>query len=113
MNGDEMKAALEGGYISSVNLDMLQNSLQLMVEVLDHGGLSRYSLQFASMSTFSFETVSKVGGERLQLTEMWIQETPSGSSTEEWSVLVSIFDTTHLRIKCTRIALDGVTINSY
>src|SRR4051794_13142410 len=99
---------LSGGYIEHYDLDMRRNRLTLKVDVLEHGSLSNYELVFDKISQFEFETESKSNaGDRLELTELWIDELPESSPTEEWQLTISIFDMTHLSVRCSSIAVDG------
>lgn len=103
-----LNETLSGGYIEQYQLDVAANRLSLSVDVLENGTLSRHRVLFEKVSRFVFETESRSdAGDRLELTELWIDTTPESSATEEWELTISIFDLTHLRIRCSSISVDG------
>lgn len=107
----EVSEALQGGYIEQYTFDLQRNSIVLRVDVIDAGTLSRYEVVFAKVSRFEFATDSRSdAGNRLQVTELWVDTAPEGSATEEWTITISIFDMSHLRIRCTSILVDGETV---
>jgi hypothetical protein len=104
----ELPAAVNGGYIEAYELDLRRKLLALRVDVLDGETLSSYSLRFERLSHFEYDTESRSDPEaRLQLTELWLDAPPEGSPTEEWSVTISIFDLSHIRLRCSVITVDG------
>lgn len=108
MNRTELGRALNGGYIEDYDVDMRQNLVSMRVDVLDNGVLSSHDLRFEKLSRFLFETESRSdAGDRLELTELWIERAPEASSSEEWDVTISIFDMSHVRLRCSVIVLDG------
>jgi hypothetical protein len=98
---------LNGGYIEQHELDMRNDRLTMRVDVLDGGSLSSYDLRFEKVSYVLFENESNRKDDRLQFTEIGFKETPGVSSSEEWTVIVSMWDTTHLTIRCSAIEVDG------
>lgn len=108
MERDRLVETLNGGYIEQFNLDLRRNALGLHVDVLEAGRLSTYELSFEKLSSLELQTDSRSdAGDRLQLTEMWIDLGPEESPTEEWAVTISIFDRTHVRLRCSSITIDG------
>jgi hypothetical protein len=104
MERNSLKHALVAGSIEHYELDMRHNRLSMLVHVVENGQLSVYALRFEKVSHFVFETDSKGdAGDRLEITEMWIDAAPEGSPTEEWELTVSVFDLTHLHIRCSSV----------
>jgi hypothetical protein len=108
MERTKLNDVLNGGYIEEYEFDMRRNRFSMRVDVLDNGVLSSHNLRFEKVSHFQFDTESlSEGGDRLQLTELWIDEPPEKSSSEEWGITISIFDMSHIRIRCSVISLNG------
>src|SRR5260370_75635 len=107
MNRSLLNDTLSGGYISRYDFDMGKNLFVLQVDVLENGVLSTHEVRFEKVSRFLFETESPFEGDRLEVTEIWIDAAPEGSSSEEWSIIISIWDLTHLRVRCTSIDVNG------
>ena len=90
MNRDSLNHALAGGSIEHYNLDMHRNRLTMHVGVLENGVYSAHELQFEKVSRLEFETESKSdAGERLELTELWIDASPEGSQQDGTGMLCS------------------------
>jgi hypothetical protein len=102
---------LDGGYIEKYDFDMRNDRLTLQIDVLDHGQLTSFDLQFAKVSLFVFDNESNRKDDRLEFTEIYFEEIPSHSSTEEWKVTISLWDTTHLTIRCSAIELDNEAVS--
>jgi hypothetical protein len=104
--------SLQGGYIEEYEFDMRRNSVSMRVDVLENDVLSRYDLEFHQVSYFSFETETRKGsaGDRLEITELWIDATPEASGSEEWELTISMWDLSHLRIRCSTIVVDGMVL---
>lgn len=108
MNRDSLSHALVGGSIEQYDFDIRRNRLTMRIGVLENGVLSVYAIEFEKVSRFEFETESKSdAGEHLELTEIWIEVAPEASRSEEWEVTVSVFDMTHLHVRCSTIWVDG------
>lgn len=108
MDCSTMKESLDAGYIEKYSFDIGKGAFTMRVDVLENDALSSYDVQFEKVSFLSFETESFRGEDsRLELTEIWIETSPETSSSEEWTVLISIWDLTHIRIRCSTIAVDG------
>jgi len=107
MDRSSLSKSVNGGYIERYEVDLLRNAVVLRVDVLDEDTLTSYDLRFERLSHFSVDSESVGDKERLELTELWIDSAPESSSSEEWSVIVSIWDITHLRIRCSVIRVDG------
>ena len=107
MDRTALKQMLDGGYIEDYAFDMKANTFTIRVEVRDNDGLSSYDVRFEVLSQFLFDSESRGIKERLELTEIWIKETPEASSSEEWTVVISMWDMTHVTIRCTSILVDG------
>lgn len=104
--------ALNGGYIEEYGFDMRQNIVTMRVDVLDNGMLSSYDVRFERVSHLLYETesTSVSADDRLQVTELYIDEAPEDSKTEEWQVTISMWDTSHLTIRCSSITVDGLSL---
>ena len=103
---------LNGGYIEEYDLDLRRNRMSLSVSVYDEEERAvRYEVAFESISRVCFETTSRrEAGDRLQLTEIWVENGPESSGSEEWDILISIFDLSHLRVRCSGVSIDGETV---
>lgn len=104
-----LSGSLNGGYIEQYNFDMRRNLLSMQVDVLENDVLSSYDVEFQQVSHFAFETETRTGTpeDRLELTELWIDAAPETSSSEEWTVTISMWDMTHVTIRCSTITVDG------
>ena len=102
--------ALNGGYIEEYELDLRRNLFAMRVDVLDNDVLSSYNVRFEKLSQFAMDSESLGDKERLELTEIWIDSTPESSSTEEWSITISMWDMTHIRLRCAVIVIDGAPL---
>jgi hypothetical protein len=104
--------SLKGGYIEEYQFDMRRNFVSMRVDVLENDVLSRYDLEFHQVSHFSFETETRKGSadDRLEITELWIDATPEASGSEEWDVTISMWDLSHLRVRCSTIVVDGIVL---
>jgi hypothetical protein len=104
-----LSGSLNGGYIEQYNFDMRRNLLSMRIDVLENDVLSSYDVEFQQVSHFVFETETRTGSaeDRLELTELWIDAAPETSSSEEWAVTISMWDMTHITIRCSTITVDG------
>lgn len=102
---------LNGGYIEEYEFDMRRNIVTMRVDVLDNEAFASHNLRFEKISHFAFDTES-VGGDddRLELTELWVDTAPETSEFEEWSVTISMWDMTHVRLQCSAINIDGTLL---
>lgn len=107
MRREALSAALEGGYLVEHSIDLLSKSFTMQVEVLESGRLSHYTVSFAGISFFEFQDKKSNRWERIELTEIRIDEPPEGSSTEEWTVWLNFWDVSDLSLRCTAIRVDG------
>ena len=109
MDRDVVGRMLNGGYIEAYDIDMRRNCVSMRVDVLESGVLSSYDLSFGQVSSFLFETESRSGhlDDRLDMTEVWIETAPEGSSSEEWEVKISMWDQTHVTLRCSTVTVDG------
>lgn len=98
---------LSGGYIEQHDFDMRNDRFTMRVDVLSNDLLSSYYVRFAKVSYLAFENESVRKDDRLQFTDIRFKETPGLSSSEEWTVVISMWDTTHLTITCSAIEVDG------
>jgi hypothetical protein len=110
MDRTTLPQALNGGYIEQYEFDLHRNLFAIRVDVLDNDVLSSYEVRFEKLSHFSVDSESIGDKERLELTEMWIDTTPESSSTEEWSITISMWDITHIRLRCAVIVIDGAPL---
>ena len=108
MDRTMLSRSLNGGYIEEYEFDMRRNLVTMHVDVLDNGVLTTHDLRFEKVSHFAFDTES-VGsqGDRLELTELWVDTAPETSEFEEWSVTISMWDMTHIGLRCSLITIDG------
>lgn len=102
--------SLNGGYIETYELDLYRNRFAMRVDVLENSVLSSYDVRFEKVSHIAIESESRRDKERLELTEMWIESTPEASSSEEWSITISMWDLTHIRLRCAMIVIDGAPV---
>jgi len=107
MHREAFSAALDGGYLSEYSLDLLAKSFTMQVEVLDNGVLSTYEVSFAGISFFEFSDEKANRWERIELTEVRLEEPPEGSRTEEWKVWLNFWDAAELSLRCAVIRVDG------
>lgn len=110
MDEKRLREMLSGGYIVNPVLDLCENRFAMSVEVLENGTITKYSVAFETLSKFEFTTESRFRGDALEITELWIEATPRDSPSEDWHVLMSIWDLTHLRLACNAIFVDGVAL---
>lgn len=111
MKRADLAGTVSGGYIEDYELDLRNKVLMLRVDVLDGDALTSYDLRFQLVSHFEYDTESRSDKEaRLQLTELWLDMTPEASRTEEWEVTISIFDLSHIRLRCSIITIDGEVV---
>lgn len=45
--------------------------------------------------------------DRLELTELWVDTVSETSEFDEWSVTISMWDMTHIQLRCSVITIDG------
>src|SRR5262245_37205615 len=102
-----LKQTVSGGYIERYVLDLAQKRFDARVEVLSEGVLAQYDLTFEELSDFSFDDESVAEWERLQLSDIWVDETPAESSREEWGVTISLWDVGYLKIRSAAVLIDG------
>lgn len=108
MNRDFLNKVLEGGSIEHYDFDIRRNRFTMRIDVLENESFSVYSLVLEKVSHLEFDTESKSdAGERLELTELWIDASPEASQSEEWEMTISIFDMTHLHVRCSTVLVDG------
>lgn len=98
---------LNGGYIEEYEFDIRNDRLSMRVDVLDDSELASYELRFEKVSSLLYDNESNRKEDRLQFTEIGFKEIPSHSSTEEWRVIISVWDTTHITVRCSVIEIDG------
>lgn len=99
------------GYITRHALDLYRNVFAMRVDVLDNGVTSSYDIEFAKIAHFEMDSESRHDKERIELTELWIDAGPSASPAERWSVTISIWDLTHVRLRCGLIKVDGQALD--
>jgi hypothetical protein len=102
--------ALNAGYIDSHLLDLGKKSFRMEVHVLDRAALSVYDVTFHGVSHFNFDDQQVGEWERLQLTEIWIDNAPENSGSEEWEVSFSLWDLAHVKLRCMSITVDEEAI---
>ena len=102
--------SLNEGYIERHTLDLSHQRFAIQVHVLERGVLSVYEVEFAGVSHFQFDDKQVGDWERLQLTQLWIDEAPENSGTEEWAVSFSLWDLAHVTLRCTSISIDGESV---
>lgn len=111
MERADLNRLLAGGAIEQYEVDLRLNRLAMTIQVLENGVLSRHHLLFERLSHFAYDTESKSNaGDRLEVTELWVDVGPEASATEEWDILISIFDLSHIRVRCSSIAVNGELI---
>ena len=108
MDRTMLSKSLNGGYIEEYEFDMRRNLVTMRVDVLENGVLTSYEVRYERVSHFLFDTESSAGDDgRLELTELWIDTAPEASEFEEWSVTISMWDMTHIKLRCSAIIVDG------
>ncbi|MEO8735031.1 MAG: hypothetical protein ABI380_00680 [Edaphobacter sp.] len=110
MDRAALKQTADGGYIEKYRFDINSNAFIINIDVLDADILSTYEVRFENLSRFLFESESRGIKDRLELTEMWIDETPEASSSEEWAVTISMWDMTHISLRCASIVVDDAPL---
>lgn len=103
---ETFSSALEGGFIEQYSLDLAAKTFMMRVEVLDASVLTSYQVLFVGVSVFDFRDEPAREWERLELTEIRIEEVPEKSGTEEWAVWVNLWDAAQLTVKCAAIQVD-------
>jgi len=103
--------ALSGGYIEEYNFDVGEGCFDFRVEALNNGAPSSYAVSCRHVSLLEYRD-DQLGaiGERLQLTELWIEDAPERSPSEEWQLLLSLWDLAHIRVRCGSVVIDGVPL---
>jgi hypothetical protein len=96
-----LNETLEGGYIESYDIDLRKNRVAMRVEVLDGVHLSAYEVAFEKLSLLKYESDQSWRGDdyRLQVTDLYLDTTRESSSTEEWQVSISLWDTVHITLR--------------
>ena len=104
-----LNGLVEGGYIEAYSLDMQRGTITMRVDVLENDRLSSYDISFERVSRFTYDTEQSWFGSdyRLQVTELYVDEAPESSSSEEWQVTISVWDLAHLTIRCSTVLIDG------
>lgn len=110
INRETLSASLNGGYIEEYEFDIQRNLFTMRVDILDHGARSSHDVRFEKISHFAVDSESRRDKERLELTEVWINTPPESSESEEWSITISMWDLTHIHIRCALISIDGATL---
>lgn len=107
MQRQGFREALAGGYFQSYELNLLEKAFLMQIHVLDQGVLSSYDVTFEGISRLLIEDETASSWERIELTDIWIESGPEGSSAEEWEILMSLWDVVHIRIRCASLLVDG------
>lgn len=111
MDRTSLPRVLSGGYIEEHRLDVGEGIFAFRVEVLNDGVLSSYEVSCQHVSLLEYRDEQRGAiGERVQLTELWIENVPERSSSEEWELLLSLWDLAHVRIRCGSVVIDGVPL---
>ena len=111
MQRESFATALEGGFIEEYSLDLLAKALTMRVDVLDAERLSSYQIGFVGISLLEFHDESVRQWERIEVTEIRIEEAPERSSTEEWKVWINFWDAAQLTLRCAAIRVDGEALS--
>lgn len=98
--------ALSGGYIESYALDLRKCLFTMQVHVLKHGKLTVFDVAFHHVSHFAFDDERTEDWDQLEVTEMWVDSGPESSGSEEWEVMFSMWDLSHIKLRCTSISID-------
>lgn len=108
MERTALNGLVEGGYIEAYSFDMRAALVTMRVDVLDGERLSTYVIRFERVSRLTYDTEQSWFGAdyRLQLTELYVDEVPESSSSEEWQVTISMWDTARLTVRCSVILVD-------
>lgn len=107
MDRASLHPALYCGFITECNLDLLAKAFSLRVEVLGDGGLSLHDIRFSSVSHWAFTAERANPWERIEITDLEIEQGPEASASEEWHLWFNFWDTAELRVRCGSILIDG------
>jgi hypothetical protein len=107
MQRDALSPMLDGGYVREYSLDLLEKSFIMQVDVLDAGRLSSYEVCFLGISALEFRDEAVNRWERIEVTEVRVDESPESSSSEEWAVWINLWDAAQLTVRCATIRVDG------
>lgn len=107
-----LPALLESGFIVESNLSLDDLSFSCTVEVMEHGSVTRYDLVFHHLTYFGLESEAghREKGDRVELTQLWVEAAPEDSAREDWEIGISSYDLTILRLRSARITVDGITL---
>lgn len=106
MDRSLLHPALYCGFIAGYSLDLLDKSFSLRVEVLRDEGLSLYDVRFATVSHWSFTAERANPWERIEITDLEIEQGPEASPSEEWHLWFNFWDTAELRVRCGSVLID-------
>ena len=110
MHREAFSSALDGGYVRAYSLDFLSKAFEMQVDVLDNGVLSTYDVLFSGITFFEFSDAHSNRWERIELTEVRLEEPPEGSRTEEWKVWLNFWDAAEVSLRCAVIRVDGAVL---
>jgi hypothetical protein len=106
MQRQSLSAALEGGFIEEYAWDLLGKSLMFRVDVLSGGALSSYRVQFLAVSSIEYQDEPTRPWERIEVTEIRVEEGPEQSPSEEWKIWINFWDSAELTLRCAAIRVE-------
>jgi hypothetical protein len=107
MRREDLGPAIAGGYVTKYNLDLCEKSFEAEVEVLTNGAMSHHGLRFSGVSAFDLRDDKANRWERIEVTDIRVDEGPEGSAREEWRVWINFWDAAELTIRCATIQVNG------
>ena len=110
MTRETFGTALDSGYITSYTLDLLEKSFVIHVDVLENSVLTTYEVSFSGLSAFTFSDEKAHQWERLEITEVLLEDFPDRSLTKEWRVWFDFWDVAELSLRCAAIRVNGTVL---
>jgi len=105
-HGDLQKAVSEG-IIDSYFFDIKKKALTMHVVMTYAGVQSSYDLEFLQISHLQFDDEGTSEWEKLELTELWVDESPDQSSAKTWAITLNFWDLAQMVFRCGSITVNG------
>lgn len=111
MDRESFGESLQGGYVTHHGLDLTLKEFKLTVEVLENGVLAEFHVVFHGISRYEFSDPKSNTWDRIEITDVCIEDSPELSSSEEWNIWFNFWDAAELTIHCAAIHVDGVMLS--